>query len=222
LASDHGLTPTIAVTGTHHKLLAQVNQSDLAFLRGRARAIGAEIWIDGTDLHVASRTLRQGNQLTLAYGRDLREFSVAADLAGQASATVASGWDSAAKSAIREQAGVELLGGETLGDDSGASILEQSFSSRTQTLAHCFPNNNEEAKALARAHFLEHARRFVVGRGLADSDPALRVGTWVTLQGLGALFNGKYYVTETRIRFDTGGLRTEFVAERAGLGKATP
>ena len=33
-------------TGPTYKVLAQVNQSDLAFLRDRARSIDAEIWMD--------------------------------------------------------------------------------------------------------------------------------------------------------------------------------
>src|SRR5580765_829315 len=33
IAQDHGLTPQVNVSGPTHKLLAQVNQSDLAFMR---------------------------------------------------------------------------------------------------------------------------------------------------------------------------------------------
>ena len=37
---------------------------------------------------------------------------------------------------------------------------------------------------------------------------------------IGPLFSGKYYVVEVRHRFDSQkGLRTEFTAERAGIGK---
>jgi len=38
------------------------------------------------------------------------------------------------------------------------------------------------------------ARRFVTGRGVAESSGKLRVGNFVDLQGLGPLFSGKYYV----------------------------
>jgi hypothetical protein len=35
------------------------------------------------------------------------------------------------------------------------------------------------------------------------------------------MFNGKYYLAEVHHRFDGGrGLRTEFCAERAGLGRS--
>ena len=39
--------------------------------------------------------------------------------------------------------------------------------------------------------------------------------------GLGPLFNGKYYLSEAKHIFDNAkGLRTEFRAERLGIGKA--
>jgi hypothetical protein len=42
----------------------------------------------------------------------------------------------------------------------------------------------------------------------------------VDLQGLGTLFSGKYYLCEVQVLFDpVNGLRTEFAAERPGLGK---
>ena len=37
IANEHGLSPSVNVTGPTYKILAQVNQSDLAFLRERAR-----------------------------------------------------------------------------------------------------------------------------------------------------------------------------------------
>ena len=67
---------------------------------------------------------------------------------------------------------------------------------------------------------LTRRRRFVVGHGVAKTTGALRVGAVLDLDGLGPLFNGKYYLAEVRHRFDAGrGLRSEFSAERAGLGR---
>ena len=72
-----------------------------------------------------------------------------------------------------------------------------------------------------QARFRIAARRFVVGRGLAQPDGRLRVGKWIELSGLGALFDGKYYLAEVRHRFDGAtGFRSEFTAERPGLGVA--
>src|SRR5262249_19011960 len=46
IASQHGLTAQVDADGPTHRVLVQLNQSDLAFLRERLAAIDAELWID--------------------------------------------------------------------------------------------------------------------------------------------------------------------------------
>ena len=113
------------------------------------------------------------------------------------------------------------MSSELNGDTSGVSILQSAFGARKEALAHAVPLNSGEAQSLAEAYFKLSARRFVVGRGSADTDPKLRVGAQVNIQNVGPLFSGKYYLTEVRQLFDLAqGLRTEFTAERPGIGRA--
>jgi phage protein D len=221
VASDHGLQSQASLQGPKHKVLAQVNQSDLAFLRDRARALGAEVWIEGSTLHAAPRGNRaSGQPVELALGARLREFSVAADLAGQRDSVTVGGWDVAAKAAQTAQADDSLISGELEGGDSGASILSTALGSRKEALVHGVPLSSAEAQAQAEAAFRLIARRFVVGRGRAQTDERLRVGAFLDLKGLGPLFSGKYYLSEVRHMFDgAAGLRSEFSAERPSLGK---
>lgn len=221
VATEHGLSPSIDVTGPTYKVLAQINQSDLAFLRERVRAIDAELWMDGSTLYAQSHTRRNGGTLAMTYGRDLREFSVLADLAGQRSSVSVSGWDVASKTGLRYEATDSIITGELNGDSSGASILSSALGQRKEALAHTVPLSSQEAQAEAEAYFKMSARRFVTGRGTADASSQLQVGSFVNLQGLGPLFSGKYYLSEVRHLFDgTCGIRTEFTAERPGLGSA--
>jgi phage protein D len=220
IAQGHSLTPQVDISGATHKVLAQINQSDLAFMRERARAVGAEIWVEGQTLHVAKRSQRGGTTINLTHGAGLREFTVLADLAQQATAVYISGWDVGAKEAINEQAGADAISAELGQDESGASILRSAFGERKQTHAHTAPASSSEARDMAAARFRDMARRFVVGNGVAEPDPRLRVGIKVLLSGLGPLFSGKYYVTETNVTFDgQRGLRTNFRCERPGLGR---
>jgi len=67
---------------------------------------------------------------------------------------------------------------------------------------------------------LQVARRFVGGRGIAETRPGLRVGATLSLTGLGTLFDGDYRTTFVRHLFDASeGQRSEFGCERPGLGK---
>ena len=104
---------------------------------------------------------------------------------------------------------------------SGASIVRTAFGERKETLTHAVPWTTDEAQARASAHFRQIARTFVTARGVADTDPGLRVGATVNLTGIGSILEGNYYVTEVSHLFDgDGGLRTEFAAERPGLASS--
>jgi uncharacterized protein len=220
IAGDQGLTANVNLNGPSYKVLVQVNQSDLAFLRERARTLDAELWMDGTKLNAKTRTDRRGNALELTHGHELRCFTALADLATQRSTVTANGWDVSAKDALKHQADDSVIRSELNGDTSGVSILKSALGDRKEALVHTVPLNSNETEAIAESYFKVCARSFVVGRGVAETQSKLRVGAVVDLKNIGPLFSGKYYVVEVRHRFDSQkGLRTEFTAERAGIGK---
>lgn len=220
IANEYGLSPNIDVAGPTYRVLAQINQSDLAFMRERARSIDAELWMDGSTLNVKSHANRGGNPLELGHGRNLHEFNVLADLAQQRTSVAVNGWDIAGKSGLQFEATDSVISNELNGDTSGISILQSALGARKEALAHTVPLNSAEAQAMAETYFKLAARRFVVGRGVADTDARLRAGASVRITNIGPLFSGQYYVTEVMHLYDTAmGLRTEFRAERPGLGQ---
>lgn len=220
IAGDHGLTPDIAISGPRHRLLAQLNQSDLAFLRERARAVEAELWVAGSTLKLKPRSARGSSPLKLTYGKELRELQVLADLAHQRTSIRVTGWDVAGKRAIAESAGDGVVSGELNGGDSGAAVLRKAFAERKDDFTNTVPQTGDEARARAEALFKRRARRFVSGRGTADAQPGLRAGATVRLAGLGALFDGDFHVCAVTHLFDGAlGLRTELHVERPGLGR---
>lgn len=222
LAQDHGLQAEVDLSGPTHRVLAQVNQSDLAFLRDRARALGAELWIAEGRLHATTRPQRRdGAPIELNYGANLRAFTVLADLAHQRTKFVVSGWNVSGKSPLKAEATDAALSNETSGGDSGARILQQAFGERVETLAHTVPVTADEAQSVAETAARWAGRRFVTGQGECDPAASLRVGRRVQLSQLGPLFGGEHYVTEVRHTFDsTKGLRTFFRTESAVLRPA--
>jgi uncharacterized protein len=221
IAAEHSLTADVSADGPQHAVVAQLEQSDLAFARERAQAIDAEVWVTNTTLSVRKRPDRVSRPLKLAYGHELRELEITADLAGQRTAIDVAGWDVAAKQALKENADDGVLGAELGSHDSGASVLKKAFGERKETVGMTVPLTGAEARARGEALFRRQARRFVCGRGLAETDARLRAGTTVALDGVGKLFDGDYYVTECVHRYDrVRGLRTEIAVERPGLGKA--
>jgi phage protein D len=221
IASDHGCTAQADLADdVTHKLIAQLNQSDLAFMRDRARSIDAELWIDEAVVHAQSRSRRSAPPIALTYQDKLHEFSVIADLSNQYSTVKVSGWDKASKAALSNDADASAVSSETGAGQGGASILTSAIGDRTHIIAHLFPENQQETQVEAGSAFKSMARNFVTGRGIAETDAALKVGATTDLQGLGPMFNGKYYVTEVRHQYDaTHGFRTEIIVNRPFIGQ---
>lgn len=220
IASDHGMQAEIDVSGETYKALAQVNQSDLAFLHDLARREDVQVWAEGSKLKAAQRVRRWGSTLELSWAGPLREFSVSADLAHQRTRLVGAGWNVAEKQPARHEADEAAIRSELNGGDGGGSTLRRAFGDRPDTLAHAVPASDAQARALAEASFRHLARRFVVGFGVAETRAELRVGARLKIRGIGPLFEGDYTVTDVLIRFDAAaGLRTEFMCDRPAIGQ---
>lgn len=222
VASDHGLQADVDLRGPTHRALAQVNLSDLAFLQERARALDAELWVEGRKLRARAHGANSAAAVELARGAALWSFDVTADLAHQRSAVTASGWDVASKDVARHEATDSVIQGELGDDQSGASVLVSAFTARKDQIAHATPGDSDEARSLAEAAFRAMARRFVTGRGVAAPDARLRAGRKVKLTELGSLFDGTYLLTEVCFVYDLReGLRVEFEVDRPGIGRSS-
>jgi len=218
IAGEHGLTADVSLSGGATKLVAQVNQSDLALLQDLARREDAQIWVEGKKLRAAAT--RPTDKVELRWAGSLREFHVEADLSHQRTALVASGWDVASKSAATHRASDSTISSEVGSLDAGAKILAGAFAARVDTVAHGVARDSQEAKAIAEAGFRQLARRFVSGHGVAETRPGLKVGATLALSGLGKLFDGDYRAISVTHMFDLkDGMRSAFVCERPGLGQ---
>ena len=114
LAVSMACRPTSTPTA-RYDVVQQANQSDLAFLRERARLIQAELWCTGRTLHFRSRATRQGTEVTLVRGSELLRARIVADLAHQRSEVVVTGWDAGLKELIDERAGPDVVEAEVSG-----------------------------------------------------------------------------------------------------------
>jgi len=220
IAGEHGLAVEADAEGPTYDRVQQWNQSDLAFLRERARSIRAEVWIADDTLHFSTRDKRAGTELTLVRGNRLLSLDARADLAHQRTKVKVSGYDAAARDQIDEEAGGDAIQAEIAGGRTGPDILTQAFGERVSYRVREVPLVSGEATDWARAEMLRRARAFVRVRGVTDGSPDMTVGSKVRLERVGQPFEGGgYYVTEVCHTYDlTEGLRTRFVAERPTVG----
>lgn len=196
---------------------AQLNESDLAFVRRVFRRYDIDLQVVGVELHVSPRSaVRRGEPLTLTMYDELRAVHLTADLADQVSEVTVSGYNPIAGARTDGRAeGAPPAGGGT----TGKQVLERLSRPRTQHIAHLAAPTGDEAQALAEAAFEQRARRFVCVDGTATGDPRLRVGSHVELARVGPRFEQSYYVTFARHRWDEErGYQVDFEAEGAQWG----
>ena len=119
--------------------------------------------------------------------------------------------------AIDEDADVSAVQSETSGGRTGPSVLQQAFGERVSYRVRETPLASSEATAWAKAEMLRRSRGFVTAVGTTDGTPDMVVGSTLSLDRVGAPFNGGgYYVVRVSHVYDlTTGYRTHFEAQRA-------
>ncbi|ODS25054.1 hypothetical protein AB835_00680 [Candidatus Endobugula sertula] len=220
IATEHGLSADVAAEGPTYDRIQQMNMSDLAFLRERARLLQADVWTDGSTLFFKTRDQRDGPLSTLVRGNDVITVSACADLAHQRTSVKVSGYDANSREVIEEEAAEDVVRGELTGGRSGPQILQSAFGERVSHRVREVPLQASEASDWARAEMLRRSRQFVQVNGITSGHPDLIVGSQVRLERMGSVFEGDgYYVTQVRHTYDLqSGHRTQFNAEKASVG----
>ncbi|HTU67538.1 MAG TPA: contractile injection system protein, VgrG/Pvc8 family [Steroidobacteraceae bacterium] len=220
IAGRHGLTPVIAGLTDITDTWVQANESDLGFLRRLLERQGADVQIVAGELHVSPRADVRRNELELVMSGQLKKLRAVADLSQQTTQVRVTGFDPASGRAVSGTGSGAALGpgsGRTGAQAMGSAQLE-----REERVSHRLALTEGEARALAEAEFAARARTFVRIEGVAEGNPALRVGSNVRVRNVSARFDNTYYVTACTHRFDeTRGYETAFSAESAYLGNAS-
>ncbi len=218
IAQDLGLQPQIDGFSDTSGTYAQLNESDLAFLRRLLARHDGDLQVVAQELHVAPRANVQRGALDLELHSQLRHARILADLAHQVDEVQVHGYDAARGEGVTgSSAGTDRGPGR---GRQGANFLADALGRRTHHISHLALRDQTEADAIAQAAFDERRRRFVTVTGTAEGNPALRVGAHATLMGLGPRFSNTYYITSCRHRFDREqGYETDFTGECAFLGE---
>jgi phage protein D len=220
IAADLSLTPVIAELTAPIGIWAQLNESDLAFLRRLLGRFDADMQVVGKELHVSPRGDVRRGTLDLELHGQLARARISVDLADQVTKITTRGWNAADGRSVSGTASALTHAGPGRGRD-GAALLKELIAPRSEHLGHIAVETDEEARAVAEAAFDLRARRLVKIDGVAEGNAQLRVGTHCTVTGVERQFENTYYVIRTSHRFDVReGYRTEFTGECAYLGEA--
>lgn len=220
IARDHELRAETSADGARRRRAYwQLNRSDLAVVRERARAADAVVQLEGDVLTFRDRRARDEEPVELTWFDELLSFEVEADLADQRRQVHVHGYSVDEKRAIHQSAGADVVRQEANGGRTGPEVLEQLDIDADEHVHLEMPTSDEEARVFAQNLARARGRRFVRGLGTTVGTPQLRVGRPLRLQGLGPWFDGVYDLFSLRHTFDRStGLRTHFGAERVEMG----
>ena len=218
IAGDLGLTPTVAGLTAPMGTWAQLNETDLGFLRRLLARFDADVQAVGNELQVSPRKDVARGSIELTLYSQLARVRITADLADQATAVTVAGWNAVDGAAVKGEASSIANAGPGQGK-SGVDWASEVFGERSEHLSTPAVATDDEARAVAEAALDQRARRFVRAEGMAEGNAQLRVGASVRLAGISAQFDNTYYVVRACHLFDMKrGYRTEFGAECAYLG----
>lgn len=219
VAGELGLTANVTGLAAPQSTWAQLDETDLGFLRRLLARFDADWQVVGTQLQVAPRKDVQRGTVELTLYSQLARVRLTADLADQATAVTVAGWNAKDGSAVKGEASAIANAGPGQGK-SGVDWAREAFGERSEHLAAPAVFSGDEARAVAEAALDQRARRFVRADGLAEGNAQLRVGSCVRLAGVSPQFDNTYYVVRACHLFDMKqGYRTEFSAECAYLGQ---
>ncbi|MGK3995540.1 phage late control D family protein [Sorangium sp. So ce1024] len=197
-------------------IVPQQNMDDLAFLVERARRINFEVYARGDTLHFVRSREGQPPVLRLEWGTSLVSFSPTLSFARQVSEVTVRAWHPYSGRLIsvteRRLDPDEVPRGKRSADD----LLQQLFRKQKEEIITSEGVLSEaDARALAHSVLARSSDPFVTGTAQTVGVPLLRAGESVELTGLGKIFDGSYYITESTHAIDDGGYQTSIQVRKA-------
>lgn len=211
--------------------VAQKNQYDIDFLLARALRLGYVVYVSEGDPNAASADAKKPHvyfgpsdsrtpgrrdvTFELKWGVSLTDFKPTLTTANQIKSVTVNGWDRAKKKAITAKA---TLDDKELNINADMHELLNSCDPREEVVVDKPVYTEKDAKQLAQAILKDRAKEIVKAAGTCVGLPDLRAGCKVEISGLGARFDGTYFVTDTSHTLNDSGYVTKFNARREVTG----
>lgn len=225
IAQDANLQCDAEDPGTQYDYVMQPNQTDLEFLRERARRLHFEILVQNKTLifrksqEYTAKTYTlvwaQG-QLAVASGPNtlpLKTFSLKMNASKPATNVETRCYDPTSKQAIVSRAGPSDQTSQMGGTQAGGTVA-QTFGDRTHVHVTTPFASQAECDAHAKAIYNNQALGLVSGTAETIGVPDLRAGTVVQMLGVGPRFEGEYRIDEATHEIGSDGYKVTLSVTR--------
>ncbi len=208
-----------------HEYIMVNNEYPIIFLMGRARRLGYDLFMklpeDGSNGALKlffGRTPTSQTVYEITWGESLIQFSPTVKTKGQVAKVVVRGWNPLASGedrAIQGEATIQDLNPE-LPDPQLLSNIDSALAETHEAIVDDPIESEEEANEKALGILQDRWKSLVTGKGQTVGLPELRAGRAVVIKGLGARYNGRYFITETTHKIGGSGYTTDFTARLEG------
>jgi phage protein D len=207
---------TAASAETTIDYVAQKDQYDVDFLLQLAHGQGYTLEADETlqQLYFGPSQSSLPTNYQLEWGKGLMSFKPSLSTANQWQSVTVRGWDRQAQKVISETVDLNDPQIKKINSD-----LHKMVQDRQQQVVDLPVFTAAEAKQRARALLMDRSNQIVKAHGKTVGLPALRAGTLVNIQGVGARLSGTYFVTKSTHTLGDNGYVTEFDCLRQDPGK---
>lgn len=216
------LSTESAKDSLHDKPVNQRDMDDLKFLLYLAKRNDFEctVIIENNEpaLYFGKPRDKRGSepvkQLALTWGESLISFTPKLRVGNQVSKVTVRGWNARKKEPFTYTATLSDIPKTGGSGKTAAELLEDKAGAKEERIVDRVVQSQDEAKRLAIELLTETASEFLTGSGEAMGEPLIRPQTNLELTGLGARYDGVYYVTKTDHVYGAAGYTTSFDVER--------
>ena len=211
VAQRHSLRPgKIEGTSPTHPHVTQANESDWEFLRRLAGEVNFEVTVTDGKLNFyrpvnssgapSAGDLTTENSLNLLVGSNLLELRAVVTASEQVKEVEVRGWDPTTKKALVSTLPTKT---DTIANGHDPAELAGKFPGPSLVAVDVPLTTVKEVDNAAQALAERVAAAFTEMEGQARGDPKLKAGAAVTIDLLGAPFDGKYVITSARHTYDS-------------------
>lgn len=219
IIGSYNLVSSVDATTPLQENMFQKQATDWDFILSRAEFFGFLVTMDGNAINVGKPKLTASPVLRLAIGDSIQAFNAELNAEKQVPGLDASAWDIKTQTLIKETAEEPGM------NDQGnvlAKALSGKLSQKKSSLISAAPMSSEELKAWATGNLLRIRLSALKGQVTFIGSALVKTGDIIELEGVGAKFNGKAFVSsvnhileqgkwKTKVKF---GLDTKYMYEK--------
>ena len=224
ILSNYDLTPEVEATEVEHKELVQYHATDWDFILSRCEANGQLILLDDDNFVTAMPDASKTPMLSVAYGSNILEFEAETDARFQYAGVSNTAWSAADQEMIEDEGDEPDL--KDQGDLPGTDLADV-IGLESYGMLHAGQLPTEELKAIASAQMLKSRLSRIIGRATIQGNSDIKIGEFITLEGVGNRYNGDAFVTAIRQEISNGnwlthiqfGLSAEWFTETTNISQ---